>query len=86
MIGRGIVHCDVTLDGPTDMNLWFDEELLSEWVGVVVAVGVCALIWSLRGEGNLVVAKLKEEEENTTIKLDLQNFYCTQLLSRPNST
>ena len=64
------MHCEVTLDGPTDMNLWFDEELLSEWVGVVVAVGVCALIWSLRGEGNLVVAKLKGEKEKTRIILE----------------
>ena len=64
------MHCDVTLNGPTGMNLWFDEELLSEWVGVVVAVGVCALIWSLRGEGNLVVAKLKGEKEKTRIILE----------------
>ena len=41
------MHSDVTLDGATGMILWFDEESLSEWVGVVVAIGVRAMVWSV---------------------------------------
>ena len=52
------MHGDVTLDGSTGVSFWFDEESLSEWVGVVMAVGVGALVWRVGGEGNLVVAEL----------------------------
>ena len=41
------MHSDVAFDGSTCMGLWFDEESLLEWVGVVMAVGVCAMVWSV---------------------------------------
>ena len=41
------MYSDVAFDGSTCVSLWFDEELLSERVGVVVAVGVCALVGSV---------------------------------------
>ena len=34
---------------------------------MVMAVRVCALVWSVRGEGDLVVVKLKGGEKNRNI-------------------
>ena len=41
------MHSDVALDGSMGVSLWVNEESLSEWVGVVVAIGVYALVWSV---------------------------------------
>ena len=38
------MHGDVTLDGSMRVSFWFNIESLSEWVGVVVAVGIGALV------------------------------------------
>jgi hypothetical protein len=60
------MHGDIALDGSTRVCFWFDVELLSERVRVVMAVGIWALVWSVRGEGNLVVIELhvyREEEK-----------------------
>ena len=41
------MYSDIALDGSTSVSLWFDEESLSERVGVVVAIGVYALVGSV---------------------------------------
>ena len=57
------MHGDVALDGSMCVSFWFDVESLSEWVRVVVAIGVRALIGSIRGQGNLVVVELRVHRE-----------------------
>ena len=38
------MHSDIALDGSMRVSFWLDVESLSEWVGVVMAVGVGALV------------------------------------------
>ena len=53
------MHSDVAFDCFMHVSFWFDVESLSEWVRVVVTVGVGALVGGVRGQSNLVVVELR---------------------------